>query len=103
MDVNVAVWFVFCCKQCNPTAVNVVFTYGFHDNILYLDVIKCGSTSLKVFHENILCAISSGDVTYDLFLYLSGFDLFVKTQALTAYVCCWRTLTINTFRVVFAV
>lgn len=61
-------------------AVNVVFTYGSHDNNLYLDVINCGLTSLKVFHENILCAISSGDVTYDLFLYLSGFDSFVKTQ-----------------------
>lgn len=61
-------------------AVNDVFTNGSYDNNLYLDVINCGSTSLKVFHENILRAISSGDVTYDLFLYLSGFDSFVKTE-----------------------
>lgn len=61
--------------------------YGFHDNILYLDVINCGLTSLKVFHENILCAISSGDVTYDLFLYLSGFNLLVKTKVTTSIDC----------------
>lgn len=74
-------------------AVTVVFTYSsmFKKNKnkstcipqchqLWFDLIV---KMLKVFHENIQCYIiyiyiSYQDVTYDLFFYLSDFDLFVK-------------------------
>lgn len=85
-----------------PIAVNV-FPNGSRDNNLYLHVITCGS--LKVFHENILRTISSGDVTHDLFLYFSGFDLKLKSndEHWLLISAAGEYPTINTFRVVFAV
>lgn len=66
--------------------VNVVFTYPSmlstcipQRHQLWFDLIV---KMLKVFHENIQCYILYiyQDVTYDLFFYLSDFDLFVKLK-----------------------
>lgn len=62
-------------------AVNVVFRYSSmlstcipqHYQLWFDLIVKM----FRVFHENIQCYIYQ-DVIYDLFFYLSDFDLFVK-------------------------
>lgn len=56
VEFNVRVYFLCFVVNSVPIAVNVVFTHSSMYQVpTYLNVISCGLTSLKVFHENIQC------------------------------------------------
>ena len=92
-----------CCKCCIYIFIHVKYL---HTSMSSTVVWPHWKFSMKTSSAILQYYISYQDVTYDLFFYLSDFDLFVKFKnkwkwALIAYLCCW-IITINSFRVVFA-